>query len=279
MDFWLRYCELSEVIVQQDGELSQLSLAPGCHFVFGGDAVDKGGGDLAFLRSLLGLKARHPDRVHLILGNRDINKMRLSAELAPENWVAAGAHEGVYWGQTAGPDGAPSTPATFLARQPEGRRADTRAARLRYTLAETMGSPRAFELRRAELVGERAGAEVDDEEVLGSYMCSLERGGLMRRLLQQGQLAARLGDALFVHGAVNARSAGVVPGVDGRLGCVSEWCDALNGFARDEVAAWAAACDAGEGHAWAGQRWGAGRDFFARPGGGLLSYGMAHSIA
>lgn len=44
------------------------------HFVFGGDAFDHGW-DLTFCRALLDFKARFPDRVHLILGNRDLNKM------------------------------------------------------------------------------------------------------------------------------------------------------------------------------------------------------------
>lgn len=44
------------------------------HFVYGGDAFDHGA-DLVFSRALLDFKARYPDRVHLILGNRDLNKM------------------------------------------------------------------------------------------------------------------------------------------------------------------------------------------------------------
>ena len=51
--------------------------------------------------------------MHLILGNRDINKMRLTAELDPANWQPADEHPGVYWRQRGGPNGAPYTPATF----------------------------------------------------------------------------------------------------------------------------------------------------------------------
>ena len=51
--------------------------------------MSQGSGDLRFLRSLLGLKARFPERVHLVLGNRDINKMRLPAELSDRHWLAA----------------------------------------------------------------------------------------------------------------------------------------------------------------------------------------------
>lgn len=95
IDFWRRFCSLSEVIEDADG-LDGLRLHRGCHLVFGGDSVDKAAGDLRFLRSLLGLRRRHPDRVHLVLGNRDINKMRLLAELSPgPHWLPADDHPGV----------------------------------------------------------------------------------------------------------------------------------------------------------------------------------------
>ena len=42
---------------------------------FGGDTQDKGIGDIRFTRLLLSLKQEHPDRVQLIIGNRDANKL------------------------------------------------------------------------------------------------------------------------------------------------------------------------------------------------------------
>ena len=133
--------------------------------------------------------------MHLILGNRDINKMRLTAELHPDGWEPADTHPGVYWRQRR-PELPRGTPALYLADQPEGMREDSRASRLRYTLAETMGSPKAFEQRRAELAAERGwGGDggVTDECVLESYLRSLEPGGLMRTYLQQAQRATYLG--------------------------------------------------------------------------------------
>ena len=130
--------------------------------------------------------------MHLILGNRDINKMRLTAELHPDGWEPAKTHPGVYWRQRR-PDLPRGTPALYLAEQPEGMREDTRASRLRYTLAETMGSPKAFEHRRAEIAADRGGGAVGDECVVDSYLRSLDRGGLMRTYLQQARPAPYLG--------------------------------------------------------------------------------------
>ncbi|KPI83659.1 hypothetical protein ABL78_7298 [Leptomonas seymouri] len=51
------------------------------HFVFGGDAFDHGD-DLTFGHVLLDFKRRFPARVHLLLGNRDANKMVLYPRIA-----------------------------------------------------------------------------------------------------------------------------------------------------------------------------------------------------
>ena len=305
-DFWQRFCSLSAVL-EPGRAPDDLALRPGCHLVFGGDSVDKGGDDLAFLASLLRLKSRHPDRVHLLMGNRDINKMRLSAELGlssaeggayPPDWLPAGAHPGVYWRQ----GGARASPHDWLAAQPAGpRRADSRANRLRWMLEDNMGSPRAFEGRRAELASaapfssSSSSSAVSDAAVLESYVASLRPGGAMRSYLQQAQLAVLVGETLFVHGGLRPDTIGVAPAtggdvngddggvVDGgggtlRVGSVGEWVEAMNAFAASQVAEWCADADA----AGAGPRWpGAsspdplGRGFFARPGGRLMAYAMA----
>lgn len=183
MEFWSKFCSMSSVL---QGSTDDLSLRPGCHLVFGGDSVDKGGRDLAFLRSLLRLKERHPERVHLLLGNRDINKMRLTAELAPppsKLWLPAAQHPGVYWRTS----GATATPAGWLAAQPAPAPADGPESRLRWMLSDNMGSPKAFEHRREELAEARGvgGGAVSDGEVLRSYRRSLQPGGELRRFLQQ----------------------------------------------------------------------------------------------
>ena len=80
-DYWSRYIELSDILNRTPS--GQLELSPDCHFVFGGDVVDRGPGDLRVLSDLVGLKRAYPDRVHFIMGNRDINKMRIPVELHP----------------------------------------------------------------------------------------------------------------------------------------------------------------------------------------------------
>ena len=65
-----------------DIKFGRLILQPNTQFVYGGDTVDKGNGDIRLVRALVGLKKRYPDRVHLLVGNRDLNKLRLPSELS-----------------------------------------------------------------------------------------------------------------------------------------------------------------------------------------------------
>lgn len=60
---------------------NQIVLKDHCHFVCGGDVCDRGDGDIRILRELLDLKSRYRERVHFVLGNRDINKLRLPFSL------------------------------------------------------------------------------------------------------------------------------------------------------------------------------------------------------
>lgn len=70
-----------------------------------------------------------------------------------------------------------------------------------------MGSPRAFELRRAELGGDA----VRDAEVVASFRESVGPDGLLTEYIKHARLALILGNTLFVHGAVCERSARHVP--------------------------------------------------------------------
>lgn len=81
--YFEKFCENSEII-KQNKKKTKIKFRSGCqncHFVFGGDSQDQGMGDIRFVKMLLDFKEKCPKRVHLIAGNRDVNKMRLKAEL------------------------------------------------------------------------------------------------------------------------------------------------------------------------------------------------------
>jgi hypothetical protein len=83
-EYFERYVEISKVLTWADEKKNSLILKEGTTFVFGGDSQDKGIGDIRFVKILLDLKERYPDRVVFIMGNRDANKLRFTTELSDE---------------------------------------------------------------------------------------------------------------------------------------------------------------------------------------------------
>jgi hypothetical protein len=186
-DYWLRYIELSKVVSR--GAEGRLKLEPGCSFVYGGDVCDRGPGDLRVLNDLNNLYDDFPGRVHFILGNRDVNKMRIPVELHPSYLERPGE---VYW-----------IPSKSAARE-------TPAERLQWMLKATMGAPGAFEYRRHELSA--LGKSSRDEDVVNSYIEQVaDENSPMLKFLLRGVVAARFADVLFCHGGLNEVNFGWLP--------------------------------------------------------------------
>ncbi len=184
-----------------------LVLAGGATFVFGGDAIDRGPHDRRIIACLTRAKRRYADRVVLLAGNRDINKLRLARELR----------------------GHPP------ARAPRGLEG---GPLLRWILASTMGAKEAFEHRRTELGG------ADDDAVVTSYLDDTAANGPLTEYLGLCELAHRRGATLFVHGGVGEESLGAVPGAAARTADVDAWAARLNAWYTAQIAAFVAgACE------------------------------------
>jgi len=132
--------------------------------VYGGDTWDKGNGsDLYVMRQLLSLQYRYPERVYLLMGNRDINKMRIVNELVggdssrrsnestSTTTMSMPKHNGAYW-LMRNRDPSDITPIDITRNSVPN---DSIVTRLQWMLQSTMGSKDAFELRRVELLRER----------------------------------------------------------------------------------------------------------------------------
>ncbi len=182
-----------------DGELR---LADGVTFVFGGDAIDRGPHARRFVSVLLAARRRYGERVILLAGNRDINKVRLVTELNGKPHHRA--------------------PATT-----------TRAELLRWTLANTMGAAKAFGFRADEL--REAGAPSDDEAVVESFLADLGPGGELRSYLNESRLGFRLGSTLFVHGGITTENFLSAPR-SAPARDVDEWLANLERFRQEELA-------------------------------------------
>lgn len=184
-------------------------------FVYGGDSCDKGGSDLYVIQQLISLRERYgPERVHFVLGNRDINKMRITQELGSNidykkknNLVDdIPVHKGIWWLKGRERVGDPIS-------TEENHQVPTNAGdRLKWMLGKTMGSPNAFEYRRQELMKERAsiahrnkrGSDdiVTDDDVVRSYIQSCRPEGLVGQLINYGSVVVKIGSVLFMHGGL-----------------------------------------------------------------------------
>ena len=185
--------------------------------VFGGDIMDKGGFDLYVCRQLLDLKRRHPNRVVFVLGNRDINKLRILQEIGILGH-ALPKHPGLLWLKGTGRIGDPTSDDLLPP--------NTASERLKWILQNTMGSPDAFEHRRRELAWEIRTRNfcnenenghnnldeyynnddcvdsVTDQEVVESYQRSCHPKGELGQYISHACLAKKMGPVLFVHGSL-----------------------------------------------------------------------------
>lgn len=237
--------------------------------VYGGDIWDKGGADFYVIRQLLSLHRRYPNRVHFIMGNRDINKLRIVDELdfgETKTKRLLPKHKGVYWLRGTG---LPGDSEKYLDSEAMN---ETGAERLKWMLRGTMGSVDAFELRRQELYRERLSmmngqsafsvqdsfehetticeqeVEVSDDDVVESYLQSCNpKSGLMSQYLSHAKLMMRFGPVLFLHGAlpmIEEEKSFPLPWMEPESvkssdhQTLNEWLDALNDFASDQIASW-----------------------------------------
>ncbi len=263
--------------------------------VYGGDIWDKGGADFYVIRQLLSLHRRYPDRVHFLMGNRDINKLRIVDELDFGETKRLPKHKGVYWLRGTGLPGDPEL------RSDSETLTETAAERLQWMLRSTMGSIDAFELRRQELQRERLAVrnsrsasldhgtscddvEVSDDDVVKSYLQSCNpNSGLMSKYLAQAKLVIRFGPVLFLHGALPTIEANSFPlpwiGPEaGKSQTFTEWIDHLNDFASEQIASWQQFGETNKSRAredfWASKGGYSNKSSGGRLFGNLLQYGM-----
>jgi hypothetical protein len=216
------------------------------------------------------MKRAYPDRVVLLLGNRDINKMRFTSELHSDEIAAVHDVPGPFW-----VDADQRVPPLDFVKQaaakaeglqsidqvdaPMLERYNTKANRLRWMLKDTMGADGEFEFRRTELRLLGGSDEVSDDDVVRSFEESVGVGdeNWMRQYLELGQMAWLHRSSLFVHGGVVActgdKASGVtetscighVPGralleVNDRA-TLQTWVDELNAWAALQIESWKAA--------------------------------------
>ena len=98
-----------------------------------GDICDQGSGDLRVLNELLDLKKRYSNSVHFILGNRDVNKLRILFEINEKN---LNTKPNPYWLKG------------YESRFSSLDVPSSQSKRLKWLFQNTMGCPRTYEHRK-----------------------------------------------------------------------------------------------------------------------------------
>lgn len=205
----LNFTNQAEPHLRREAEMLELELEDGWHFVYGGDACDKGSGTLRFLEAIVSLKKKVPDRVHILLGNGDFNRLRWTGDLIASDLVPPKEVNVALWQQ--------SGPFEFTDKDFEARREE---------LAHIQG---------------KFAHEIVDADVMKSYMEGIKAGGWLLEYLMQAQGCVMLGETLFVDGQVIVLTADEAtqnqsPEDKERAGLeMEDWCTRLNGWVRTRL--------------------------------------------
>lgn len=202
-----------------------LDLNPNCVLVFGGDAPDKGPGDIRIVKTLLQLKARYPQQVYLLIGNRDLMKLRVTAELHPKCATPA-------WIPPWEPKAIP-----YEKYLENAKLSASSVSKLKWMLHWTMGcQDTTFKTRKEELA--LLYGTATDEDVFRSYLSAVDPYGTdpwMLQYLKVGQILLVLRGTLFVHGGLQDESIGFVPGRDDKCKNLIAWANELNAWKDHEL--------------------------------------------
>ena len=233
---------------------------PRTQFVYGGDAVDKGPYSIRIMQSILALKAEEPNRVHLIVGNREAKMTRLWEEMRCPRTVRSRlcSDMTVFWENKQPPSrymsahineiGSTQSIQDYVASLSDET---CQSLYLRWMLTYTMGcgliqdkSVDTFELYRQELcdLTRLPLSRITDEDVTAFLLQQVQPGGVFYDYLSKGVLCHRIGDTLFVHGAIPEAGIGYIPGRPHTARALDmpldQWIEGLNGWFKKEVKKW-----------------------------------------
>jgi hypothetical protein len=222
------------------------------HLIFGGDATDRNTGDLAIIEMLLQFKKEYPDQIHLLVGNREITKMRLQSELAPDSI----RQRLMYTSSPRWLPNQPTVPLDYVKARLEKNHLptdmsfihsyinslstkDCQLIYLHWMLEKTMGCPHTFRYRREELIRKYA-RDVTDKEVLNNFIKESSPDGLTGQYLQRAKLAVLIPNTgiLAMHGGMTEENVGCIPEGKERFSNAQRWVDELNRWYDAQVSNW-----------------------------------------
>ncbi|OQR96116.1 hypothetical protein THRCLA_07369 [Thraustotheca clavata] len=254
IEYFNKYIALSEGVYYDYN--NELELYPGYGFVFGGDVGDKGFGTLRMYQLLVNLKKKYPERVVLIAGNRDVNKMRFTSELTDLELNLITMNPELVNGPLWVPSKSRVSVKDFLCYEilqipPEQvttemlNKVNTKINRVKWMLKHTMGSDGDFEKRRIEIAQKTGQTTISDDAIVDSFIASVLPGGVIYDYLHLSILGYLHNNTLFVHGGIMNNdgecSIGHIPGapMDPTL-TIAQWIYKLNIWYQQQLKDWLA---------------------------------------
>lgn len=230
------------------------------YFVFGGDLTDRGVGDIQLAETLLDFKNRYPERVFLLVGNREASKTRFHVELNPRHirqrllngsapfWLLNSPHQ---------------LPVDYVKKhmnsdtpeEPDAKEIDQyvndltteecQLIYLKWMLEQNLGCPHTFEYHAHQLADKQGCERTDitDGMVLTSIMKQNSPTGLMGQYLAQTQMVALIPDTgiMAIHGGLTPENIGRLPSMkpeESRIDCAHTWINKLNTWYGQAVTEW-----------------------------------------
>ncbi len=191
---------------------------PNEKLVFGGDLPDRGPDSIKLVQWLVDLKRRYPERVTLIWGNRDLNKLGLLHDLPRLQTAKDSAY--LDWLE-AKKKIDPASGQNNLENQVE-------------FWLEARGNKGGLDRHQQELT-ELLGREVSRREAAQDMVDQVKPGGTFFEYLRLGQVIHADKSVLYVHGGVSPENYGIVPGHTQRVGDARQWVRELNAWGHREL--------------------------------------------
>jgi hypothetical protein len=200
------------------------------HFIYGGDATDRGPNDLETLQLLVDFKQKYPNQVHLLVGNRDIKMTRLPIELHPHLIKERiKTTKSPYWIKPSSLLPIDLIKEQMIHQSIHNTTIDDymkllsieqcQILYLQWMLKYTMGSPEAWNYRMKEIIHSHNSThhQTIQHVTLQSFLSATNpiHDGIQAKYLRMGQVAVQIPHTgvLAVHGAITEQNIGLIPGV------------------------------------------------------------------
>lgn len=243
------------------GQLDFRREIPNPYFIFGGDLYDRGLSDYKLTEILLDFKNRFPERVFLLVGNREATKTRLFTELNPKYirqrllkgsapfWLLAKPHQlPIDYVKIQMLEQGKSTdnPSEIESYVNSLDIKDCQLIYLKWMLEQNMGCPHTIKYHTEHLAAQSgcAPGEISEKQVLDSLLEITAPTGLIGQYLQRTQMVALVPDTsiVAVHGGFTPDNIGRMPYFlkdEERIADARTWLNRMNDWYKAAVDKWA----------------------------------------